>query len=46
MKWLATIGKKIIIWEHGEENLERRLNKLNGFHPTIKFTAEYSKKLI
>ena len=29
------------IWEHGEESLEKFLNKLNSFHPTIKFTAEY-----
>ena len=31
------------ILEHGEESLEKFLNKLNTFHPTIKFTAEYSK---
>ena len=34
------------IWEHGEESLENFLNKLNNFHPTIKFTAEYSKEAI
>ena len=34
------------IWEHGEESLEKFLNKLNSFHPTIKFTAEYSKETI
>ena len=34
------------IWEHGEESLEKFLNKLNSFHPTIKFTAEYSKEAI
>ena len=34
------------IWEHGEESLENFLNKLNTFHPTIKFTAEYSKEAI
>ena len=31
-------------WEHGEESLEKFLNKLNSFHPTIKFTTEYSKE--
>ena len=34
------------IWEHGEQSLEKFLNKLNTFHPTIKFTAEYSKEPI
>ena len=34
------------IWEHGEESLEKFLNKLNSFHQTIKFTAEYSKEKI
>ena len=34
------------IWKHGEESLEKFLNKLNSFHPTIKFTAEYSKETI
>ena len=34
------------IWEHGEESLEKFINKLNSFHPTIKFTAEYSKETI
>ena len=29
------------IWEHGKESLEKFLNKLNSFHPTIKFTDEY-----
>ena len=36
----------IFFWEHGEESLEKFLNKLNSFHPTIKFTAEYSKETI
>ena len=31
-------------WEHEEESLETFLNKLNSFHPTIKFAAEYSKR--
>ena len=34
------------IWENGEESLEKILNKLKSFHPTIKFTAEYSKGTI
>ena len=34
------------IWEHGEESLEKFINKLNSFHSTIKFAAEYSKETI
>ena len=40
------IDNIFFIWEHGEESLEKFLNKLNTFHPTIKFTAEYSKEAI
>ena len=36
----------VLIWEHEEESLEKFLNKLNSFHPTIKFTAQYSKETI
>ena len=38
--------RHFFIWEHGEESLEKFINKLNTFHPTIKFTAEYSKETI
>ena len=34
------------VWEHGEESLQKFLNKLNTFHPTIKLTAEYSEEAI
>ena len=40
--WWRYIDNIFFIWEHGEEPLE----KLNTFHPTIKFTAEYSKEAI
>ena len=36
----------LFIWEHGDESLEKFLNKLNSFHPAIKFTAQYSKETI
>ena len=38
--------RHFFIWKHGEESLEKFLSKLNTFHPTIKFTAEYSKETI
>ena len=44
--WWSYIDDIFFIWEHGEESLEKFLNKLNSFHPTIKFTAEYSKETI
>ena len=46
MIWCRYIDNICFIWEHGEESLENFLNKSNTFHPTIKFTAEYSKELI
>ena len=36
----------VFIWEHGEESLEKFLNILNSFHPTIRFTGEYSKETV
>ena len=38
--------RHFFIWEHGEESLEKIFNKLDTFHPTIKFTAEYTKETI
>ena len=46
MIWWRYIDDIFFIWEHGEESLEKFINKLNSFHPTIKFTAEYSKETI
>ena len=46
MIWWRYIDGIFFIWENGEESLEKFLNKLNSFHPTIKFTAEYSKEII
>ena len=34
------------VWECGEKSLEKFLDQLNTFHPTIKFTAEYSEEAI
>ena len=35
---------KIFIWKHGEESLKEFINEINSFHPTIKFTANWSKE--
>ena len=46
MIWWRYINDIFFIREHGEESLQKFLNKLNSFHPTKKFTAEYSKETI
>ena len=33
-----------MLWQHGEKELEKFLKFLNCYHPTIKFTANYSQK--
>ena len=35
-----------LLWEHGENKLKSFLDKTNEVHPTIKFTAEWSKTSI
>ena len=44
--WWRYIDDIFFIWKHGEKSLEKCLNKLNTFHPTIKFPAGYSKEAI
>ena len=34
------------IWKHGEESLKEFINAINSFHPTIKFTAYWSKEKV
>ena len=41
--WWRYIDDIFMMWEHGEEELQKFLETLNCYHPTIKFTAEYSK---
>ena len=35
-----------MVWKNEEEELEKFLETLNCYHPTIKFTAEYSRAKI
>ena len=35
-----------MLWQHGEKKLEKFLEFLNCYHPTIKFTANYSREEI
>ena len=34
------------LWEHGENKLKSFIDKINKAHPTVKFTAEWSKTSI
>ena len=44
--WLRCIDDIFFIWTHGEKKLQNFLQKLNKFHPNIKFTHESSKENI
>ena len=35
-----------MIWQHREGELKIFLEKLNNFHPSIKFTCEYSREKV
>ena len=41
--WWRYIDDIFMWWQHGEQNLKIFLEALNCCHPTIKFTADYSK---
>ena len=43
MIWWRYIDDIFFIWKHGEESLRVFIDQVNLSHPTIKFTAEYSK---
>ena len=44
--WWRYIDDIFFLWDHGEESLKDFIQHLNSAHPTIKFTAEYSKDTI
>ena len=44
--WLRYIDNIFFIWTHGEKKIQNFLEKLNKFHPNIKFTHESSKENI
>ena len=41
LAWWRYIDDIFMLWEHGEKELEKLLEFLNCYHPTIKFTANY-----
>ena len=44
--WWRYFDDIFMMWEHGEEELEKFLGTPNCYHPTIKFAAEYSSAKI
>ena len=44
--WWRYIDDIFFVWEHGEESLKSFLKYINEAHPTIKFTADYSKEKV
>ena len=44
--WQRYFDDTFFLWEHGENKLKSFLDKINEVHPTIKFTAEWSKTSI
>ncbi len=40
--WRHFIDDIFAIWQHGQESLDSFLQQINLFHPTIKFTSEFS----
>ena len=44
--WWRYIDNISFLWEHGEEKLKSFLDNINKMHPTIKFTADWSKTSI
>ena len=44
--WWRYIDDIFFILEHGEELLKEFINEINSFHPTIRFTADWSKEKV
>ena len=41
--WWSYIDYIFFLWEHGEEKLKSFIDNISKMHPTIKFTADWSK---
>ena len=46
LTWWRYVDDIFMMWEHGEEELQKFLETLNYYHPSIKFTAEYFRAKI
>ena len=46
LTWWRYIDDVFMLWQHGEKELKNFFKFLNSYHPTIKFTADYSREEI
>ena len=46
LAWPRYNDDVFMLWQHGEEELKKYLDTINCYHPTIKFTAEYTRPKI
>ena len=46
LSWWRYINDIFVLWQHGGKELQRFLEFLNCYHPTLKFTANYSREEI
>ena len=44
--WWRYIDYIFMIWHHGENELKQYIDKLNKFHPNIKFSCDYSRETV
>ena len=44
--WWRYVDHIFLLWEHGEGKLKSFIDNINKMHPTIKFTADWSKASI
>ena len=44
--WYRFLDDIFLIWEHSKEELEKFIENLNKFHPTIKFTYDISETTV
>ena len=44
--WWRYIDDIFFLWEHGEEKLKTFIDNIDKIHPTIRFTADWSKTSI
>ena len=44
--WWRYIDDIVMLWQHGEKELEKFLEFLHCYHPTIKRTSNYSREQI
>ena len=44
--WARFIDDAMSLWTHGLDNLLKFHEQINSFHPSIKFTMEYSEEKV